>query len=451
MAQRVLRVAAVVLLAALTSAASTREPRPLVVRLDIDGEIQPILADYISAGIRKASQHHATLVLIRMNTPGGLSESMRQIVQAILQSPVPVAVYVEPTGARAASAGFFILLAADVAAMAPGTDTGAASPILAIGGFPVQVDPTLKNKIVEEALAYLRSYASRRQRNLALAQKAVTEAKAFSEKEALEGGLIDLVVNSETDLLQQLNGRTITRFDGTALTLELSDAEIEPENMSARERFLSWIVRPDMFFLLLMVGILGLYAEFTHPGLIAPGVIGGICLVLALFAMHLLPVNVAGLLLIALAIALFILEAKYAGHGILGVGGVVALVLGALLLIRSPLSPGGVKPSTAVGVAIPFALAFFLLARLVLRTRALQSPVGRDSLVGAVGEVRRAVDRREGLVFVGGELWRAVRADGLDAPLATGARVRVVASDGLTLRVIPAEAEPTDKSERGGA
>jgi len=415
-----------------------------VVVLEINGEIQPVLADFIVESLGRAAEEHASLVLITMNTPGGLGESMRQIIQAILQSPVPVAIYVSPTGARAASAGFFILLSADVAAMAPGTDTGAASPLIAIGGFPIQVDPTLRKKVLEETLAFLRSYAGRRGRNTDLAEKAVTDAKAYTEKEALDGKLIDLVAASRQELFASLNGRTIKRFDGSTATLELSHPELVVYRMSRRERFFSRIVQPDVFFVLLMVGVLGLYAEFTHPGLVAPGVIGGISLVLALFAMHLLPINLAGLLLIILAIALFVLEAKYAGHGILGVGGVIALVLGGLMLVRSPMTVGGVSIGAALGVAIPFGVFVMLLMRLVLRSRRWKQAVGREQLIGELGDVTQEIVQ-SGLVFVHGEIWRAVRASGDSSAaeaaqrIPKGARVRVVKVEGLTLYVEPVE------------
>jgi membrane-bound serine protease (ClpP class) len=423
--------------------ASSQASHPeTVVRLTIDGEIQPILADYIQEGISDAARQHASLVLIAMDTPGGLDESMRSIIQAILASPVPVAVYVEPDGARAASAGFFILLSADVAAMAPGTEMGAASPLLEVGGYPVQVDPTLRKKILEDALAFLRSYAGRRGRDIDLAQKAVTDAKAYSEKEALDGKLIDFSANSEQDLLAQLDGRTISRFDGSRVTLHFGHPRIFDDEMSARQRFLSRIVQPDVFFVLLLVGVLGLYAEFTHPGLVAPGVIGGICLVLALFAMQLLPVNFAGLLLILLGIALFVLEAKYSGHGILGVGGVICLILGAVMLVRSPLTTGGVGLGPAFGAAVPFAIFFTLLARLVFRSSLWRPSVGREAMVGAEGEATEPVGVASGMVFVQGELWRAMRAGGNGAgePIPKGARVRVVNVRGLTLYVEPVPA-----------
>jgi len=415
-----------------------------VVRIDIDGEIEPVLAQYVENGIARAADEHASLILIRMDTPGGLGESMRAIIQAILGSQVPVAIYVEPSGARAASAGFFILESADVAAMSPGTETGAASPLLEVGGFPVQVDPTLRKKIMQDTLAFLRSYVSRRGRNVPLAEKAVTDATAYSAKEALNDHLIDLIADSESSLIAELNGRAITRFDGSQTTLRLDHPVIVDYQMSARERFLSRIVQPDAFFILLIVGLLGLYVEFTHPGLVAPGVIGGICLILALFAMHMLPVTMTGFLLILLAIALFVLEAKFSGHGILGIGGVISLVLGAVLLVRSPMTTGGVGLGVAFGVALPFAVFFILIARLVLRSRSWKPETGTESLVGALGDVTEPIGTAKGMVFVNGELWRATRAetDAIAGPIPKGARVRVVKVKGLTLYVEPADTPP---------
>ena len=305
-----------------------------VVELRINDQIEPVMAEYITEGMDQATRNKASLILITIDTPGGLGTSMRDIVQKILDSSVPVVVYVAPAGARAASAGFFILLAADVAAMAPATHTGAASPLLAIGGFPLQVDETLRKKLLNDTTAYLRSYADKRGRNVPLAESAVTEGKAFTEKEAVDGKLADLIAKSPEDLLTQLNGRTVRRFDGSAVKLELPTPARVPIEMTARQKVLSRIVQPDVFFILLIVGVLGLYTEFTHPGLVAPGVIGGIAMVLALYAMHILPVNFTGVLLILLALALFILEAKYTSHGVLGIGGVVAMLLGALMLIR---------------------------------------------------------------------------------------------------------------------
>src|SRR5579863_2071652 len=411
-----------------------------VVELRIDGEIEPVLAEYIVRGINDANADHASLILITMNTPGGLDTSMREIIQAILASKVPVCAYVAPTGSRAASAGFFILLSADIAAMAPGTDTGAASPILAFGGQPVQIDETLHKKIVNEATAYLRSYVTQRGRNAELAASAVTDAKAFSEKEALDGKLVDLVAANREDLLAKLNGRTVTRLDGTKLQLALSQPVVVAHDMTPREKFLTRIVQPDVFFILLIVGVLGLYIEFSHPGMFAPGVIGGIALVLALFAMHMLPVNFTGLLLIIVAFVFFVLEAKFPTHGVLGVGGVIAMVLGALMLIRSPFTGMGVSLSTALGVALPFAVIIVVLMRLVLRSRTWKQTTGKEELVGEEADVTETVgaDNAAGMVCVHGELWRAIALAGTSIP--KGARVRVRKVKGLTLEVEPAHA-----------
>ena len=301
--------AAVVFLLMPAVAADEHSSVSLVLELSLDGEVEPILATYIDEGLADAARRHAALVLITMDTPGGLSDSMKDMIQHILASPVPVAVYVSPTGARGASAGFYILLAADIAAMAPGTHAGAASPIIAIGGFPQQIDEVFRKKINQDAMAFLRSFTDRRGRNPELAEKAITESKAFTEKEALDGKMIDLIVSSPDDLLRQLDGRTIKRFDGTQVPLVLKSPVRTPFALSARQKFLARIVQPDAFFVLLILGVLGLYTEFTHPGVIAPGVLGGICLILALYAMNFLPVNLAGLFLIALALAFFILEA----------------------------------------------------------------------------------------------------------------------------------------------
>ena len=417
----------------------TGDTHSTVVELRIDGEIEPILAEYIVHGIDQANEEHANLILITMNTPGGLDTSMREIISAILRSAAPVVTYVYPTGSRAASAGFFILLSGDVDAMSPGTETGAASPLIEIGGSPVQIDETLRKKIVNDATAYLRSYTTKRGRNADLAETAVTEAKAFSDKEALDGKLVDLVASSEAELITQLNGRTVTRLDGKTQQLSLGRFAIERHDMTGRERFLARIVQPDAFFILLVIGVLGLYVEFTHPGVFAPGVIGGIALLLALFAMHLLPINFAGLLLIALAFALFVLEAKFPTHGVLGAGGVVAMILGALFLIRSPLTGMGVSLWTAVAVVIPFGIIVIILMRLVLRSRHWRVSTGKEEMVGEVGEVREALGSADGAgaVFVHGELWRAATPSGQSIPV--GARVRVKRVKGLTLEVEPLE------------
>jgi membrane-bound serine protease (ClpP class) len=419
---------------------ATAEEHPagaLVLELKLEGEVEPILATYIDEGLADAARRHAELVLITMDTPGGLSDSMKDMIQQILLSPVPVAVYVSPTGARGASAGFYVLLSADIAAMAPGTHAGAASPIIAIGGFPQQIDEVFRRKINQDAMAFLRSFTERRGRNPALAEKAITEAKAFTEKEALDGKLIDLIANSPEDLLEKLAGRTITRFDGAPLTLALKNPVRRPFELSTRQKFLARIVEPDVFFVMLILGVLGLYTEFTHPGVIAPGVIGGICLILALYAMHFLPVNFAGLLLILLALAFFVLEAKTPTHGVLAFGGVVSMFLGAIFLIRSPLTSGGVSVGVALAGTIPFAILAVFLMRLVLRSRKWKTATGREELIGAQGmAVSKLQAGVEGMIRVHGELWRAESAQ----PVQEGKPVKVLRVEGLKLYVEPADA-----------
>ena len=409
---------------------------PLVLELRIDGDVEPILAAYIDEGLADAARRNAALVLITMDTPGGLSDSMKDMIQHILVSKVPVAVYVSPTGARGASAGFYILLSADIAAMAQGTHAGAASPVLAIGGYVPQIDEVMRRKINNDAMAFLRSFTERRGRNPALAETAITESKAFTEKEALDGKMIDLVVGTPEELLRQLDGREIKRFDGTQVKLNLTHPVRATFELSTRQKFLNRIVQPDLVFVLLILGVLGLYTEFTHPGVIAPGVIGGICLVLALYALNFLPVNFAGLFLIALAMAFFILEAKMPSHGVLGAGGVISMFLGAIFLIRSPLTPGGVSMSVALAATLPCALIVVFLMRLVLRSRKWKTTTGKEELVGAQGiTVATLRPGVEGMIRVHGELWQAESSQSVQE----GKTVRVLRVEGLKLYVEPAE------------
>jgi membrane-bound serine protease (ClpP class) len=421
----------------LRAATPNEQNSPLVLELKLDREVEPVLATYIDEGLAEAARRQASLVLITMDTPGGLSDSMTDMIHHILESPVPVAVFVSPPGARGASAGFFILLSADIAAMAPGTRTGASTPILLPGGFSVPVDEVLRKKLNNDATAFLRSFTEKRNRNPKLAETAVTDAQAFTENEALAGHLIDLIARDNADLLKQLNGREIKRFDGKTEKLSLENYQIHEFQLSARQKFLAHIVDPDVFFLLMLVAVLGLYTEFTHPGVIAPGVIGGICAVLALYAMHLLPVNFAGVVLILLAFALFIMEAKFASHGVLLLGGVVSMFLGAIFLIRSPLTPGGVSLGVALGVTVPVALLTVFLMRLVLKSRGWKTATGKEEMLGAEGIVTAALPAQgEGMIRVHGELWRAAAS----SPVAEGTLVRVTRVEGLKLFVEPKQA-----------
>jgi membrane-bound serine protease (ClpP class) len=421
----------------LRAAVPEAQNSPLVLELKLDREVEPILATYIDEGLADAAHRQAALVLITMDTPGGLSDSMTDMIHHILESQVPVAVFVSPSGARGASAGFFILLSADIAAMAPGTRTGASTPILLPGGFSVPVDEVLRKKLNNDATAFLRSFTEKRNRNPKLAETSVTDSQAFTENEALAGHLIDLIARDNADLLHQLNGREIKRFDGKTVKLALENYRLDEFHLSTRQRFLAYIVDPNIFFLLMLVAVLGLYTEFTHPGVIAPGVIGGICAVLALYAMHLLPVNFAGVVLILLAFALFILEAKFASHGVLLLGGVVSMFLGAIFLIRSPLTPGGVSVGVALGVTLPVALLTVFLMRLVLKSRRWKTTTGREEMLGAEGVVTAALPAQgEGMVRVHGELWRAAAA----SPVPEGSLVRVTRVEGLKLFVEPKQA-----------
>jgi membrane-bound serine protease (ClpP class) len=368
---------------------------------------------------------------------------MTDIIHHILDSPVPVVVYVSPSGAHGASAGFLILLSADIAAMAPGTRTGAATPIFLPGWATMPMDEVLRKKINNDATAFLRSFSEKRGRNPKLAETAITDARAFTEQEALEGHLIDLIANNTGDLLRQINGREITRFDGQKTKLSLTNYTFSDFEPSARQRFLARIVEPDVFFLLLLVGALGLYAEFTHPGVIAPGVVGGICALLALYAMHILPVNFTGVLLIVLALVLFALEAKFTSHGVLLAGGIVSMLLGAMFLIRSPLVAGGVSIGVAFAATIPAAFITVFLMRLVLKSRRWKSATGKEEMIGEEGVVTIDLPTEgEGMVFVHGELWRAVSKAGATE----GTKVRVLRVDGLKLEVEPvAAAVPNTK------
>jgi len=415
-------------------AADTAQASPLVLELKLDGVVAPILANYIDEGLTDAANRHAALVLITMDTPGGLSDSMTDIIHHILDSPVPVAVYVAPAGARGASAGFLILLSADVAAMAPGTRAGAATPILMNGWFSMPMDEVLRKKINNDATAFLRSFSEKRDRNPKLAETAITDARAFTEKEALDGKMIDLVAGSKDELLRDINGREITRFSGSKAKLNLDNYTLAGFQLSARQQFLTRIVQPDALFLLLIIGTLGLYTEFTHPGMVAPGVIGGISMVLALYAMELLPVNFTGILLIVLAMALFILEAKLTSHGVLLVGGIVSMLLGTVFLIRSPLTPAGVSIGVALATTLPFAFLSVFLMRLVLKSRKWKTATGKEELIGETGVVTSAIPQNgEGMVRTHGELWRATSGEAI----IEGATIRVVRVEGLKLNVEP--------------
>ncbi len=403
---------------------------PLVMSLDLSDAIQPVTARYVVESLRKAEREKCDLVVLNLDTPGGLMDSTQTIVKAITSSPVPVAVFV--SGTRAASAGFFITIAADVAAMAPGTRFGASHPVgLLSGGQEKKGMETLMQKAENDAAAWVRSLAENRGRNVALAEEAVRQSRAFSEKEALKEGLIDLIAPDEEALLSALDGKEIRRFDGSTVTLHLSGAEVKRVEMSPRERFLSWIAYPDIMIFMLIVGLVGLYVEFTHPGMIAPGVLGGVALICFAYAASLIPINYAGLLLIALGIALFILEVKVTSYGTLTIGGIACLILGGLMLFRTPEGGGLDVPLWTVG-SISFAAALIMafLTHRVIWAHRQKVTTGEEGLVGETGRAMSNLDP-EGRVFVHGEWWNAVSR----SPIREGSVVKVVAVRGMMLEV----------------
>lgn len=402
-----------------------------VLKIVVDDTIQPITAEYIQRAVNEAAREHATALLLELRTPGGLVDSTREIISSITNSAVPVVIYVTPSGARAASAGFFILESADVAAMTPGSNTGAAHPVT-LGSTP---DKVMAEKMENDSAALMRSVVSKRGRNVEVAESAVRQSKSWSDAEALQLHLIDLVAPSESDLLKQLDGRTIKRFNGSSEVLHTTGQTVRELPMTLKQQILSYLMDPNVSFILLAIGLLALYFEFTHPGVVVPGVIGFFFVVLAIFALNILPVRYAALGLILLAFIFFALEAKFATHGALAVGGVAALTFGALLLVDGPIPQMRVHLSTALAVSIPLgAITTFLMA-IALRARRHKVITGPQGLVGEIGTARTPLTP-EGKIFVHGELWNAVA----DTSIESGEQVRVVAIEGLTIRVQAAKA-----------
>jgi membrane-bound serine protease (ClpP class) len=425
------RSTALIALALFTAAGQAPVPQApalsQVIAVPVDGMVHPITVEIISHAIEQAQAAHAAVLLIRLDTPGGLLDATRQIVQQLSASPIPVITYVTPSGARAASAGFFILQAGDVAAMSPGTNTGAASPVL----MGQQMDPVMREKVENDSAALLRSMTSRRGRNSQLAEEAVRKAKAFTEKEALDQKLIDLIASDEQQLFKQLDGREITRWDGRKEVLHVAGAAVTEVRRTVRERLMASIADPNIGFILLVLGALGIYVEFSSPGLIFAGVGGAILFLLGLSSLTILPINWVGVALLLLSVTLFVLEAKFTSHGVLGIGGTIAMVLGAMLLINGP-PEVRIHLTTAVAVAVPFAAITMFLVSIVVQARRNKVLTGASGMVGEVGVTRTALEP-EGQVLVRGEIWDAVAS----ATVPAGAQVRVKALAGLKLLVEP--------------
>jgi membrane-bound serine protease (ClpP class) len=415
-------------LAVIGMAASARAD---VLRVVVDGTINPISDEYIERGIEQAGKQHAQAVLIEIRTPGGLVDSTRNIISKILASSVPVIVYVYPTGSRSASAGFYILESADIAAMAPGTNTGAAHPVL----MGTTMDPIMKEKVENDSAAFMRSFVAKRGRNVEVAESAVRQSKSFTDQEALQQHLIDYIAKDTTDLFKQMDGKAVTRFDGQKATLHVSGAHIDDYGLTLKEEILGFLIDPNTAFLVLIVGALAIYFEFNHPGAVIPGVIGIIFVVLAVFALNLLPLRFAGVALIITAFVLFALEAKFATHGALGLGGTAVLILGALLLVDGPIPQMRIRLLTAIAVSVPFGLITMFLVDIAVRARRNKVVTGERGLIGEIG-VAQTLLRPDGKVFVHGEIWNA-RAS---VPIDPGSSVRVTAVHDLTLTVEPATA-----------
>ena len=405
-----------------------------VVTVKLDDTINPITEEYVDRAIAHAEKTNAAAVLLELSTPGGLVDSTRGIISKMLASKVPVIVYVTPTGSRAASAGFYILEAADVAAMSPGTNTGAAHPVL----LGEKMDDVMKTKVENDSAAFMRSFVSKRGRNVDLAESAVRQSKSWTDQEALQNKLIDVVAKDPADLWKQLDGRTITRFNGDKQTLHFTNVQLIDYKETLREGILGWLMDPNIAFLVLALGALALYAEFNHPGAVIPGVVGLIAIVLAVFALNLLPVRYAAFVLILAAFVMFALEAKFMTHGVLGIGGVVALTLGGLLLVDGPIPEMRVQWWAALGVSVPLGAITVFLMTLAIKAHRNKVVTGVQGLVGEIGVARTPLSP-EGKVFVHGELWNAIATQAV--PL--GGSIVVNRVNEMTLEVAPApKAQP---------
>ena len=411
--------------------------QPVVEKLVLDETIQPVSAGMLDRAIARANTSGAAALLIEMNTPGGLVDSMRTMAGAILSSRVPVIVYVAPAGARAGSAGFFLLEAADIAAMAPGTNAGAAHVVFE-GGKP---DETLSQKVENDAEAFLRSYVSRRNRNTEAAIAAVASSHSYTAEEALNQHLIDVIAGSDKELLDAVDGREITHMDGAKQTLHTKNARIDFLQPTLRENLLGWLVNPNIALLLLVGGALLIYLEFNTPGTIVPGALGTLMVLLGIFALDLLPIRFTAVMLLLAALGLILLEAKFGGHGVLGVAGIVCLTFGTLTLIAAPIPELRINPWVAVGVSLGFGAITVLLVRIAMKARKLKARLGVDALVGSEASAMEPL-APEGHVLVEGEIWRAVCSEAVEK----GTKLRVTGHEQYVLRVAPAESAATPRT-----
>jgi membrane-bound serine protease (ClpP class) len=404
-----------------------------VLKLVVNDTIQAATAERIERAIDRAAADKDSALLIELSTPGGVMSSMQEIIQKIIASPVPVIIYVSPSGSRAASAGFFILESADIAAMAPGTNTGAAHPVGPFGG---DIKGAMGDKVLNDASAYMRSIVSKRGRNVDVAESAVRQSKSFSDSEALAQNLINYVAPNDEQLFRDISSKPIKRFDGQMVTLNLAGQKEIPMQETLKEQILGFLMDPDIAFILLAIGALALYTEFNHPGAVWPGTVGVVFILLAIFALHLLPIRFAAVVLILASFVLFALEAKFATHGVLALGGIATLVIGALLLIDTPIPQMRVKLVTALAVSIPLGVITVFLMTIALRAHRNKVVTGVEGLVGEIGVARTALTPA-GKVFVHGEIWDAVAT----SEVGLGQKVVVEKVNGLQLRVVAAKDE----------
>ena len=414
----------------LAPAISAFADQPFVDKLVLADTIQPVTAAQLDRALIKANSDGAQALLIQLDTPGGLLESMRSMDGAILSSRVPVIVYVSPAGARAGSAGFYLMEAADVAAMAPGTNAGAAHVVAEFG----KLDDVMSQKVENDAEALLRSYVSRRGRSVDAAVAAASSSHSYTAEEALNAHLIDLVANNDSALMSALDGRTITRLDGTKQMLHLANVRVVPLQPSLRENLLGWLVNPDIALLMLVGGALLIYLEFNTPGTIVPGALGTLMVLLAVFGLNLLPIRYTAVLLLVAALGLLVLEAKVGGHGALAVAGIVCLTFGMLTLVAAPIPELRVSLPVAIGISAGFGVITVFLLRLALRARRMKSRLGIDAMVGSSAQAMEPL-APEGHVLVEGEIWRAIAS----RPVAAGEQLLVVGHDQYLLRVEPAQ------------
>jgi membrane-bound serine protease (ClpP class) len=403
----------------------------IVYSAEVDSIIHPVSAQYMIETIQRADAEHAALVVFTLRTPGGLVDATRDIVTKMIAAKTPIAVYVAPPGARAASAGFILTIAADIAAMAPGTHIGAAHPV---SGGGVTMDETSSKKAAEDMAAYVRTIAGKRGRNAQLAEQAVLESKAFTENEALKATppLIDLVATSLDDLLTQLDGRAVARFDGGSTTLRTASATVVPIEMTLRQRILSAVAHPNIAYILLSLGTLGLTIELWNPGAIVPGVVGGLSLLLAFFALQVLPINYVGLLLMLFGLVMFALEITVTSYGLLTIAGIISLVFGSLMLIDSPAPELQPSLTLVLSVVLGFTAIAAFLVRLALTSQRAVTVTGPEGLIGEPGYVLEPiVPGTPGRVRAHGENWTAIAGE----PIASGDRVTVTNVNGLTLTV----------------